>query len=103
MSSSQYLDLVDLALGEAAKTFPSFVKGLHRKLGVNSRDDDAVFVWVILADDTPPAERRHEKLQPIADAIRGAIWDKLGEQGLELYPQVNFRLKSEHDRVVGAA
>jgi hypothetical protein len=105
MAYLEYLDFVDLALREAAKSFPSSPKvvGLHRKLGVDAGGEDAVHVWVILADDTPEGELRHEKFQPIADAIRASIRDGFANVRLNLRPFVWFRLKSEHERLMAGA
>ncbi len=99
------LELVDAALRDASRLFPPRprVVGLHRELGQDSLGRDAVFVWALLANETPQEELAPERVQPVITAIHDAIWQKLGEAGLELRPYVNFRRQAEHEKLVRTA
>lgn len=102
-------EIVKLALDTARGKFPPKprVVELRHRIGQDATGESAVWVWVVLADDTPKT-MPHSSFAPIAEQIRAAIAEALksGTQfQIDLVPYVRFRLKSEQEEIdrVGAA
>lgn len=102
-------EIIQFALEQARVHFPPKprVVGFRHRLGRDATGEPAVWVWVILANDTPNS-LPHSSLAPLAEQIRSAIQGALkhGTQfQIEVVPYVRFRLKSEQDEIdkVGAA
>lgn len=100
----QFEDAVRVVLEKVAmpwiKQLPNgpTVKDIRWRLGEDSRGNDAVWVWVILADETPPEDLRHLKFQPFADSVRHLVKRALREGtqfSFDLLPYVSFRLENE--------
>src|SRR4051812_14386045 len=58
---------------------------------VDSLGDDALWIYVILADDTPEEQRRWAKLAPIEEAIHEALLN----ENVRLWPYMRFRTWTE--------
>ena len=54
--------------------------------------DPALFIWVLLEDDTPEEEQRWADVKPIEETIREAVF----ASGDPRWPYVRFRTEAEH-------
>ena len=60
--------------------------------GFDSTGDPALYIWVLLADDTPDEEQTWQKVREIRRIIRETLHDAQEER----WPYVRFRTESEH-------
>jgi hypothetical protein len=75
---------------------------LRYRIGHDWSGDPAVFIWVVIDDETPRSKRHHVDLQPIRQKLRDAIFEafkKEPDSEVELWPFIAFRLESEQEFV----
>lgn len=87
--TEQILIAVKSAL-DAAKRPPTVV-GQMIELGTDEANDPAVFITVLLKDDTPEGEWVSSNLDPIADAVRKAV----SARGVDRWPYIRFARRSD--------
>ena len=96
MSSKATEAQVDAALQQVVaswqKAWPR-LSTLLRMLDLDWSGDEAIRIWVVLEDEDAPEGWPREQVEPIEEAIRGA----LKEAGVEAWPYINFRGKSEQE------
>jgi hypothetical protein len=84
---------------EAVKktSLPETVRDVSYRLDVDSSGAPAVWVRVIVDDDTPSSR----DFPAVAAGIRNAIRDALEQAGIERWPYVRFRTRSEEAELAG--
>ncbi|MBX3469762.1 MAG: hypothetical protein KF878_23050 [Planctomycetes bacterium] len=84
---------VRTALARAKKRLPRHVVALRHRLDTDSSGQDAVYVWIIIDDGAPEEVWAYEATSPLGDVVEQA----LSAAGVDLWPYVLFRAKSEQD------
>ena len=65
--------------------------------GEDSTGDPALFVWVLLSDDTAESDQTWDRLQPIAQRVKAL----LREHGESRWPYIRFQTESFFARRAG--
>ncbi len=87
-------------LNALRKRFPKSPK-VARFVVEDSRDsmnEPALYIWVLLENDTPDSDRAWEKLQPIDRMIADAIFETKDPR----YPYVRFQTEAEHEEMLNS-
>lgn len=86
-------------IGEAVKTasLPGTVLAVSHRLDVDATGAPAVWVWVVVDD----AAAASENFPTVAAEIRDAIRDVLHQAGIDRWPYVRFRTRSEEAELAG--
>lgn len=87
-------------LNRLRRNFPASprVNRFEVQEGFDSTGDPALYIWVLLRDDTPPDEQTSDKVRPIKERIVRA----LREAGESRWPYVRFRTEAEYQEMVQA-
>jgi hypothetical protein len=87
------LEHIRSTLDEVQRRLPSFPRtvGLHFDVGTDDAGDPAVYIVVLLDESTRDEDWTSDKLDPIADLIRGA----LRGAGVSRWPYVRYSKPSE--------
>jgi len=70
---------------------PSFVTEIRHALDTDSSGDPAVWVWVVLEDDTADSDEFFER----SEVVKTKIVQSLREAQIDRWPYVRFRGQSE--------
>lgn len=88
--------LVD-AIQQAQPTLPAYVQQIQTVFGIDSAGDHAVWLTVILKDDTPREERNFARLQQISRHLMAVVRGQHAGAifSFEITPYVGFVTASE--------
>lgn len=88
-------------IGEAIKkaSLPGTVLEVSHRLDVDATGTPAVWVWVVVDD----AAAASGNFPSVAAEIRDAIRDVLQKAGIDRWPYVRFRTRSEEAELAGDA
>ena len=86
-------------IGEAVRkaSLPDAVLGVSHRLDEDATGTPAVWVWVVV-DDAAVASRNFSS---VAAEIRDTIRDALQHAGVDRWPYVRFRTRSEEAEIAG--
>lgn len=71
---------------------PAFVLGVEYDLDTDWAGEPAVYIWVIVRDDTDPES---DEFVAFSRGFNGRVWDALPAAGSDRIPHVAYRLESE--------
>jgi hypothetical protein len=85
-------DAVLLSLWSDAHNFPDYCIGFDYRVGSDSTGDPAIWVWVIVADETDVVS---DEFIGFLDTVRRMVWDGLAKVKSDRWPFVRVRTVSE--------
>lgn len=88
--------ILDYCQEKLKRTLPQISKIMHR-IEDDSTGEEALWVWVILEDEATKGDKFYE----ITRQVRSELTRMLRAYGVELWPFIHFRSRSEQDEVVG--
>jgi hypothetical protein len=85
------------AITQAQPNLPSYVHLIQTAFGIDSAGDHAVWITVVLRDDTPPEERSFARLQQISQHLMRVVRDQPAGafSSFEVTPYVGFVTEGE--------
>ena len=95
MAAINEADEIRVAVKRA--TLPDTVQDVSYRLDVDASGMPAVWVWVVVDDDAPSRPDFPAMAADIRDSIRNA----LQQAGIERWPYVRFRTRSEEAELTG--